>query len=145
MISWMRKEPRIVLRVQKADEFDVQVDYFLRFSIVNRRGDSVVLNSVTLRLGDHSYGSTFPALCWIAFKSFSREIKVAFVGHPEGNPFPILKASKATDSMGSVTFALVDERGAIEVMRGCTAGCRSPTRCPWPKSRGGAGTRHGEP
>jgi hypothetical protein len=111
--GWLRREPRIVVRHEDVREFDERAEYSLYFSVVNRRPEPIILNSVTLRLGDYGYGSTLP-MYWLAFKSFSQEIKITLAGHPTGRPFPLLQETRSADSMGSATFTLIQERGSIE-------------------------------
>src|ERR1700694_3802473 len=88
--SWYRKEPIILLRNQRLEESSGHSKYFLKFSVVNRRDKPIMLNGISLDMGDYTYGSTMPGVFWIAVKTFSREIKLDFVGHPQGKPLPLL-------------------------------------------------------
>ena len=117
--SWLRKKPVIVLRTEQLTESYGHAKYLVKFSVVNRRDKRLVLNSVVLRVGDYSYGSTIPGPMWIAIKTFSSEIKLDFAGHQEGQPFPLLlsrqgKDLQGKDSMGSSEFSLLSERGYMD-------------------------------
>lgn len=112
--SWARKKPVIVLRTQRLEEFSGHSKYFLKFSVVNRRDKPITLNSVVLRVGDYAYGSTVPGQLWVAFKTFSKEIRVDFAGHTEGKQFPLLSSHEGRNSMGSSEFSLIAERGSMD-------------------------------
>ena len=111
--SWLHRDPAIVIRSQKVREFDEKTEYLINFSIVNRRDESITLNSVVLHIGDYSFGSTILGEFWIAFKKFSKEIYLCFVGHPNGTSFPMLKEYKSENSMGSSIFTMISDRGSI--------------------------------
>jgi hypothetical protein len=107
------KGPVIVLRDQRLEELPGHSKYFIKFSVINPRDKPITLNMIALRIGDYAYSSSNPAEHWIAFQRFSREIKLDFVGHPEGKPLPLLVAQQTEDSMGASEFAVVTERGSI--------------------------------
>jgi hypothetical protein len=114
-ISWLRREPAIVIRRQSVDqELDFSSKYAMKFSVINRRKEGITVNDVKLHMGDYSYGSTIPIMCWLAFQTFPSELRVSFVGQPNDKPFPILNIPNGKDSMGSLTVSVLPERGTLQ-------------------------------
>lgn len=110
--EWIHRDPDVVIRNQEVWEFDDMTEYLINFSVANRRDEPITLNSIIFRIGDYAYGGPAP-FAYIAFKTFSREINLSFVGNANGTSFPIHDTFKSNDSMGNAAFIITYERGLL--------------------------------